>query len=179
MAIYQLRNFRVRECVQTTKDEEGCTFKVYGSCDVTRTLAEKMDWEIVPSDGHVLDGLKNGKVKINGDLNLSSMSLIPNGDKKRFQIERLPASLVRDFGISQKGKEDDQEVRVDLVIVMPIQSADQMLKYHRNVVKGDAQLKLDVIGGAQMKLGDDEQPEEPATPPAKAQTLATAREMKQ
>lgn len=176
MSIYLFRNFRIVD-VRTASSDDGVICRMHGKSDLTNAIATKMGWEVVDGKDNLFGGLLG--CKLGGELNLSDLSLIPNGELKGKQIEKLPATVARDFKAVTKGEDEESETTLQFVIAMPATSAKRILEYHLHVGGHDAQLKLNVIGDAQMKLGEDEQPEESAAPPKAAQTLATAREMKQ
>lgn len=185
------RNFCIVK-VETVSDKDGVKCRVNGTSDITRDIAEVMGWEIMHSQDGVLAGLKNTSLK--GEMNLSKMSLIPNGAKQG-QIEDLPVSVARNFKLSvsegEEGSTDD--VILQFIITAPPTSARRLIDYHLRFGCADAQLKLDVVGESQPKLDlqpskqmnlkddgvepDDDEPEEEEedddseVDPAPAQTL--------
>lgn len=181
------RNFCIVK-VETVADKDGVKCRVNGTSDITRDVAEAMGWEIMHSQDGVLAGLKNTSLK--GEMNLSKLSLIPNGAKQG-QIEDLPVSVARNFKLSvsegEEGSTDD--VILQFIITAPPTSARRLLDYHLRFGCADAQLKLEVVGDSQPKLDlkpsnqldltpepDDDEPEEEEdedseVDPAPAQTL--------
>jgi hypothetical protein len=140
---------------------------------------------------HSQDGVLTGlaKTTLKGEMNLSKMTLVPNGAKQG-QIEDLPVSVARNFKLSvsegEEGSTDD--VILQFIITAPPTSAKRLIDYHLRFGCADAQLKLEVVGEAQAKLDlapsnqmdlepDDDEPEEEEededseVDPAPAQTL--------
>lgn len=183
--ICTFRNFCIVK-VETVADKDGVKCRVNGTSDITRDIAEAMGWEIMHSQDGVLTGL--AKTTLKGEMNLSKLSLIPNGAKQG-QIEDLPVSVARNFKLSvsegEEGSTDD--VILQFIITAPPTSAKRLIDYHLRFGCADAQLKLDVIGDTQAKLDlapsnqmdlepDDDEPEEEEdedseVDPAPAQTL--------
>lgn len=183
--IYIFRNFCIVK-VETVADKDGVKCRINGTSDITRDIAEAMGWEIMHSQDGVLAGLKNTSLK--GEMNLSKLSLIPNGAKQG-QIEDLPVSVARNFKLSvsegEEGSTDD--VILQFIITAPPTSARRLIDYHLRFGCADAQLKLEVVGDPQPKLDlqpsnqmdlepdEDEQEEEEENDtevdPAPAQTL--------
>jgi len=179
------RNFCIVK-VETVADKDGVKCRVNGTSDITRDIAEAMGWEIMHSQDGVLAGLKNTSLK--GEMNLSKLSLIPNGAKQG-QIEDLPVSVARNFKLSvsegEEGSTDD--VILQFIITAPPTSARRLIDYHLRFGCADAQLKLEVVGDTQAKLDlapsnqmdlepEDDEPEEEEdedseVDPAPAQTL--------
>ncbi len=181
------RNFCMVK-VETVADKDGVKCRVNGTSDITRDIAEAMGWEVMHSADGVLAGLK--KTSLKGEINLSKMTLVPNGAKQG-QIEDLPASVARNFKLSvsegEEGSTDD--VMLEFIITAPPTSARRLIDYHLRFGCADAQLKLEVIGDTQAKLDlapsnqmdlepDDDEPEEEEeedddteVDPAPAQTL--------
>lgn len=180
------RNFCIVK-VETVADKDGVKCRVNGTSDVTRDIADVMGWEIMASQDGVLSGL--AKTTLKGEMNLSKMTLVPNGAKQG-QIEDLPASVARNFKLSvsegEEGSTDD--VILQFIITAPPTSAKRLIDYHLRFGCADAQLKLEVVGEAQAKLDlapsnqmdlepdDDESEEEEEdddteVDPAPAQTL--------
>jgi hypothetical protein len=180
------RNFCIVK-VETVADKDGVKCRVNGTSDITRDIAEAMGWEIMHSQDGVLTGL--AKTTLKGEMNLSKLSLIPNGAKQG-QIEDLPVSVARNFKLSvsegEEGSTDD--VILQFIITAPPTSAKRLIDYHLRFGCADAQLKLEVVGEAQAKLDlapsnqmdlepDDDEPEEEEededseVDPAPAQTL--------
>lgn len=144
------RNFRIGK-VETAADDDIVKCRINGTSDITKDIAEVMGWEIMHSQDGVLAGLKNTSLK--GELNLSKMTLIPNGAKPG-QIEDLPVSVARNFKLSvSEGKEGSvDDVILQFIITAPPTSARRLIDYHLRFGCADAQLKLEVIGDAQSKL---------------------------
>lgn len=180
------RNFCIVK-VETVADKDGVKCRVNGTSDITRDIAEAMGWEIMHSQDGVLTGL--AKTTLKGEMNLSKMTLVPNGAKQG-QIEDLPVSVARNFKLSvsegEEGSTDD--VILQFIITAPPTSAKRLIDYHLRFGCADAQLKLEVVGEAQAKLDlapsnqmdlepDDDEPEEEEededseVDPAPAQTL--------
>jgi hypothetical protein len=180
------RNFCIVK-VETVADKDGVKCRINGTSDITRDIAEAMGWEIMHSQDGVLTGL--AKTTLKGEMNLSKMTLVPNGAKQG-QIEDLPVSVARNFKLSvsegEEGSTDD--VILQFIITAPPTSAKRLIDYHLRFGCADAQLKLEVVGEAQAKLDlapsnqmdlepDDDEPEEEEededseVDPAPAQTL--------
>ncbi len=144
------RNFCIVK-VETVADKDGVKCRVNGTSDITRDIAEAMGWEIMHSEDGVLSGLTKSTLK--GEMNLSKMTLVPNGAKQG-QIEDLPVSVARNFKLSvsegEEGSTDD--VILQFIITAPPTSAKRLLDYHLRFGCADGQLKLEVIGDAQSKL---------------------------
>jgi hypothetical protein len=179
------RNFCIVK-VETVADKDGVKCRINGTSDITRDIAEAMGWEIMHSQDGVLTGL--AKTTLKGEMNLSKMTLVPNGAKQG-QIEDLPVSVARNFKLSvsegEEGSTDD--VILQFIITAPPTSARRLIDYHLRFGCADAQLKLEVVGDPQPKLDlapsnqmdlepDDDEPEEEEeedseVDPAPAQTL--------
>lgn len=174
MSIYIFSNFKITD-VRIPHDDDGVNLRIHGSCDVTKTIAERMGWEIMHSESGILSGLASAS--LSGELNLTWLTLIPNGDLKPQKIEEVPAKLARDFKLTTKSGDDGDadEAGLKFVITLPATSAKRIVDYRLKVGAADAQLKLNVIGDAQMNLADQEEAQEPAAKPSPV--LASAREM--
>lgn len=144
------RNFCIVK-VETVADKDGVKCRVNGTSDITRDIAEVMGWEIMHSADGVLAGLK--KTSLKGEMNLSKMTLVPNGAKQG-QIEDLPVSVARNFKLSvSEGEEGSTDnVMLEFIITAPPTSAKRLIDYHLRFGCADAQLKLEVVGDPQPKL---------------------------
>jgi hypothetical protein len=179
VSVYIFRNFKITD-VRLPHDDDGLILRIHGSCDLTKTLAEKMGWEIMHSESGILNGLASAS--LSGELNLSSLTLTPNEDLKSNKIEDVPASIARDFKLTTRGgneEGDEPETLIKFVITLPLTSAKRIVDYRLKVGAADAQLKLNVIGDAQMNLGDQEEAQEPEKATKAEPPLASAREVKQ
>jgi hypothetical protein len=182
VSIYIFSNFKITD-VRMPHDDDGVNLRIHGSSDITRTIAEKMGWEIMHSESGVLSGLSSAS--LSGELNLAWLSLIPNGDLKPQSITEVPAKLARDFKLTtRQGEEGDaEEAGLKFVITLPATSAKRIIDYRLKVGAADAQLKLNVIGDAQMNLNEqaeaDAEEEKATARPAGGPMLASASEMEQ
>lgn len=196
----QFRNTRIVNFT-SSNEKSGVACWVQLKSDLSRPVCEEMGWGVLEktnqdgeesvSEVRIIPGLcKN--FPLLGTIYAESVKFTPGGSLRNQAIEVLAIRL-SDFKVAMKGGGDDEEdpiaeAELRFKLHLPIESGDRVFGYHKLLKDEPALLKVKVSKEAQMKLGEDQEPdgedEEGDTPEAEKEksraggSLASAREIK-
>lgn len=143
-------------------DESGPVYRLHMSADISTNICEEMGWQVLDSNGEVVEGIKGSK--LSGLLRISDFALTPNAKELQNHALSAAGQEIRGFEIASKLVDGQRqcELRFILITAGPISKID---KFWRAVGKVDSQLEVTVIE-QQMELEEEEPAEEEKPEPA-------------
>lgn len=186
MSILKFRNTRIAQMNVATQ-ESGSVVRLHLRSDISKPLATKMGWEVMPDESSILRGIDSAK--LGGEVNAETVKFIPGGDLKNQAID-FAGVAARDFRVVTKGGgdgEDDPPLTTELRFILLVDptAAPKVLKYVMSVGDAGARMEVKIAKEQQMKLGEDFEAEEEEEAEEQAEEaeddgppLASVREMK-